>query len=470
MSPELNGIENELPRYYADAAMIPYADIAEKADRRWTARLLDRLQSSELPNDELDDLIRALQSVSDPRAVVPLEAVVCDATRPAEIRHAASCVLCGMHDLVPNVSEATLRRWWREGDAVLRRHALWCMDAVDCPDIVLQVAKDPGHEFHGEAIRQMDFFFDLPEHEEIKIAGLTHPDAAVREAAAWVLLWDEPVGAEEPLILATADPVPDVAAEAANTLEYYPSLKTVRCLYTLLDSPAVEVRKDARKSYDAIRGEFLIRLCYRDPHVAAHIRNWLRPVWDMLAFTPEELHPDEDEGPSAGPSEVKDTVPIAELLSLMADRDTSPRVLNDRLWNNDWAVYDVEARKELRPVLLTHPDPLVRERAALALEAWRDVAGLIDLVRDRDLSVSKSAMYYLGQLPPTRGIADLAWEHLHRHETLGTHATETLGTFVRHAATEEVDPAAERNSGQPGLSGESPRLRRVRPSEDRHRR
>ena len=136
--------------------------------------------------------------------------------------------------------------------------------------------------------------------------------------------------------------------------------------------------------------------------------------------------------------EVKDTVPIAELLSLMADGTPRLEFLNDRLWNNDWAVYDVEARKELRPVLLTHPDPLVRERAALALEAWRDVAGLIDLVRDRDLSVSKSAMYYLGQLPPTRGIADLAWEHLHRHETLGTHATETLGTFVRHAATEEA--------------------------------
>src|SRR5438445_6288236 len=141
----------------------------------------------------------------------------------------------------------------------------------------------------------MEFSFDLPEHEGIKIAALAHPDARVREVAAYVLLWDEPVRAEELLIRATGDPVPEVAAEAVNTLEYYPSLKTVRCLYGLLDHPAGKVREEARKSYDAIRNEFLIWLCSRDRDVTTHIRSWLQPVWERLAFTDEELRPDEKE-------------------------------------------------------------------------------------------------------------------------------------------------------------------------------
>ena len=126
-----------------------------------------------------------------------------------------------MSYLVADVPEATLRRWWREGDAVLRRHALLCMDAIDCPDIVLAVAKDATHKLHAEALGRMMFFFEMLEHQAIKIAALAHPEARVREVAACVVLYDEPVRAEEPLIRATGDPVSEVAAEAANTLEYY---------------------------------------------------------------------------------------------------------------------------------------------------------------------------------------------------------------------------------------------------------
>src|SRR5947209_19818959 len=95
--------------------------------------------------------------------------------------------------LVPDVPEATLRRWWREGDAVLRRHALLWMDAFDCPDVVLAVASDPGHPFHDEALGQMTFHFDRPEQVDLKIAALAHPDPRVRETAATILFWDEPV-------------------------------------------------------------------------------------------------------------------------------------------------------------------------------------------------------------------------------------------------------------------------------------
>src|SRR5205809_84270 len=104
--------------------MIPYDDITEKADRCWTSRLLDRLEAANVSDDELDDLIGALQAVSDHRAFAVLQAVVVDAARPARIRQAAGSALRGMQYVALDVPADKLRRWWQEGDAVLRRHAL----------------------------------------------------------------------------------------------------------------------------------------------------------------------------------------------------------------------------------------------------------------------------------------------------------------------------------------------------------
>jgi HEAT repeat protein len=362
--------------------------------------------------------------------------VLSDTGRPARVREAAGTILRGMHDLVPDVLEETLRRWWREGDAVLRRHALLSMEGIRCPDIVFEVASDPTHPLQAEALGQMEWWFDLPEHEAVKVAGLSHPDAKVRAAAAYVLLWDEPVAAELPLIEATRDPVPEVVAESANTLEYYPSLRVVRRLHEMLGHANAKVREEAEDSFQSIRNEFLIRICGRKPGVSEHIRQWLRPAWDILAFSDEELRPDEDESTPARREEHRGAMPVADLLALLADPDASPRLLGDRLRSNCWLGYEEEERRRLRAVLVTHSDQLVRERAAWVCAAWGETSGLLELVRDQDFLVRKSAMHDLGQLPPTPGIDGLAWNHLHRHDVLGTHATETLATFVRHAARE----------------------------------
>jgi hypothetical protein len=135
-----------MPKAYSgwEPPLVPYADVTETADRRWTSRLLDRLVAPSLPDEEMEDLVGALQAASDPRTVGPLEAIVCDAARPADVRRAASSALRGLPYLVPDVPDAKLRRWWREGDTVLRRHALLSMDGIDCPDMVLWVAQEPG--------------------------------------------------------------------------------------------------------------------------------------------------------------------------------------------------------------------------------------------------------------------------------------------------------------------------------------
>lgn len=418
------------------APMIPYAEITETADRRWTFRLLERLGTADLSVAERDDLVAALQAVSDPRALGPLEAALCDAARPAGVRRAASAALRGMHYLVRDVSADTLRRWWREGDAALRRHALLSIDGTNCPDIVLAVAKNPVHELHGEALGRMNFLFDLPEHEEVKIAALGHPDPQVRETAATVLLWDEPVRAEGPLIAATLDPVPAVAAEACHTLQYYPSLRTASCLYRLRDHPAEKVRQEAAASFESVRGEFLLGLRLPGRQVTDHVRRWLEPVWDVLAFTADELRPVEGDTWPAQPPAPKQALPLSTVLEMLAHPDASPKTIQESLWSNDWRLYTETEWRRLRRALLDHSDPLVRQEAASAFESWHDADGLLALVEDDDFSVRKAAVYQLGRLPPRLRIADLAWEHLQRPDVLGVHAIETLDTFVRHADPE----------------------------------
>jgi HEAT repeat protein len=412
--------------------MIPYDEITQTADRRWTLRLVERLDSHELSDEERDNLVGALQAVSDPRSLAPLETILCDPTRPAHIREAAGDVLRNMDHLILDVTEDKLRNWWRSGDDILRRHALLCMDRVDCPDIVLQVATDSAHDLHAEALGRMQFFFDNPAHEKVKIAGLSHSDARVRSAAATVLLWDEPVRAEGPLIKATRDPVPEVALEAAYTLQYYPTVRVIRCLYGLRDHPDDAIRDQTETSLDDIRDEMLWLLRSRSRLVADHIRRWLRPVWNLLAFTKEELHPAE-KGTSARQDNPRKLIPLPELLALLADPETSPRMLGERLWNNDWPSYGDEDRRQLRPLLLSHTDPLVRERASCCFDAWKEVEALRMLALDRDFLVRKSAIYHLGEMSPTPDVADLAWDHLQRPETLGVGATEALETFVKHA-------------------------------------
>ncbi len=420
--------------------MIRYSEITETADRRWSFRLLDRLVVPELPDDERTQVVAALSVTSDRRTVPVLERLLTNRSRLPATREAAGEILREMQYLDIEWPDTTLRRWWHDGDPVLRRHALLSMGSRSCPDVVRAVAADSAHPLRVDALRRMTFYFDGSSDLRLKVAALSDPDSAVREAAATILFWDEPVVAEEQLIATAGDAVEDVAAEAAATLQYYPSVRVIRCLHGLLDHTAERVRNVVRGSLEDIRHECLLGLQDRDPRVAARVRRWLDPVWNLLAFTPEELSPPARE-PYIPPTTQKTRPPsVSEMLYLLTDPDTSPKVLEEHLWAAGWDQYPAGDRHRLRPVLLNHDDPLVRERATVPLQEWADANGLLALVGDQDFGVRKSAFYRLGLLPADHRVAAVAWDHLHRPDVFGIHARETLGTFVAHADTAVAIP------------------------------
>ncbi|HEY1191636.1 MAG TPA: hypothetical protein VGE74_28645 [Gemmata sp.] len=302
------------------------------------------------------------------------------------------------------------------------------------------VAADPAHPLRTTALGQMVFFFNTPGDLRLKIAALGDPDPAVRKTAATILFWDEPVAAEAALATAAADSVEDVAVEAIRTLQYYPSVCVIRCLHGLLDHPSERIRDHARDSFADIRYECLHHLRDGAPRVSARVRRWLDPVWGVLSYTPDELNPPPSESRTWPAAREAHPPALADLLRLLADPDTSPKVLSDVLWASAWEAFPVADRCRVRPVLLHHPDPLVRERAAVPFLAWADTGALLALAGDPDLGVQQSAMYRLGLLPPDARIATLAWDHLNRSDVFGTYASETLGTFVAHAGRDEAVP------------------------------
>jgi len=419
--------------------MIPYDEVIENADRRWTARLLERLSGGEPGDEELHQLEQALRSVSDPRSFVPLQRIVKDTTRPARIREAASAALRRMHHVVFELPEAELRRCWRSGDPTLKEHALLMMGGLDCPDVVEAVAADPAHPLQSEAISRMIWWFDTPRQQAIKIAGMSHPDPKVRCAAADVVLWDEPLAALGPLITATSDADPVVAGTAANTLQYYPSLQTISCLHGLMRHPDPKVVEEAADGFQSIQGDILGRYHRNEGRAASRLRRWLAPVWELLAFQEDELRPEEDvEATTPRPPAAPPKIRPAQLLALLADDDASPRTLGETLLDAPWRKFGKAVRAKLKRAFLGHADEIVRDGAARAYAAWGDVGDLLALLRDASFGVRKTTIYQLGRLPPDRAVAAIAWDHLGRGAARGVHETETLSTYVHHAEPSEA--------------------------------
>ncbi|MFF2550691.1 hypothetical protein ACFVUS_06805 [Nocardia sp. NPDC058058] len=407
--------------------------MAAEHDRTRTFELLARAGGADTPAPDRTAALEALAALEDYRAVEPLTAMMLDAELPEPIRTQASDVVVAYQDAV--AAEA-LRTWWGSGDPIVMRHALGLMGRAEA-DLLIPVAADDAHPLQADALAGMGFGFGEPEFMPVLIRALDHRDRDIRAVAAETLLWEEPVAAEEGLLAAARDRSAELAAVAVNTLRYYPTRRVLRAVAELRDSNERELRAAALETFEDLRAQFESSVHTAGAKEAAAVREWVRPVADLLR-PPRPDHPPHPSTPPRPPDVLSEHAVIA----ILDNPDQDWLELTGTLRRIDWSAYDSGARTRLTGRLATHPDPLVRECAAAVLVGWSDADTLLVLTADPSLSVRKAAMYSLILLPVDPGIATAAWQYL--ATATGTTAYEALRTYVAHApAAEAIDRLVE---------------------------
>ncbi len=413
----------------------------DSQDRSETLALLAEMRPA-LGSGRQDEVFEKLAYLEDYRSIGPLTAIVEDCQLPERMRGQASRVAGGFDDTVTGVQ---CRRWWASGDRVLMAHALRLMRRPEA-DIVAAVAADDRHPLQAQALTAMAFGYDEPQFPPIVIRALGHRVAAVREAAAGVLRWDEPAAAEEPLIGAAFDPSAGVAVAAVDALQYYPSRRVLRVLADLRENADDTVQAQAAASFDFAQGCFQDLATYGEARHVKQLRAWMAPVADLIAW-PQRTRPKRTGQPAARPA--RNAVPSATLLDLLANKDGEGRARDETLRRADWQAYGLAERRQLTEVLATHPDPDVRAIATAPLAEWSKTDELLTLTSDRSFLVRKLAMYSLQSVPRRPVIAQRAWEIATNAES--TAAVEALQTYVVHA------PAADRRKRLAALAQADPR-------------
>jgi HEAT repeat protein len=411
------------------AGEIDHDAVRESEDRSWTFALLDAVRSPVTADEDRAKAFRTLAFLEDHRSIEPLTEVVEDRGLPEAVRDRASEVLTGFDD---RTTSALRRRWWASGDGPVMRHALRLMERSEA-DIVTTVAGDDDHPLQALALASMAFGFDEAALQPVKIRALGHRDAKVRSAAADVLLWDEPVSAEAPLVAATADCAVDVAVAAVDTLQYYPSRRVLRLLAELAESGADELRANAAESLDYNRGRFEYCATYGDRSQVALLRKWMEPVADVVRW-PDEVQRPEAPAPATGRRRVVMSADALAVLLHDLDGEWAPK--KQALLKLAWDAYDPTERDEMCTILLRHPEPAVRAIAAAPLAAWARTEDLLGLASDPSFSVRKSAMYHLRTVPRDPAVATFAWEYV--SGATGTTGQEALDTYVAHASGPEA--------------------------------
>ncbi|MDQ8045476.1 MAG: hypothetical protein AAGC46_12165 [Solirubrobacteraceae bacterium] len=405
-------------------------EVRDAEDRSWTFVLLDVVADPSTDDDERDEAFETLAHLEDHRAIGPLSAMLQDVTLPVAWRNGASDALRSTDDT--GTSEQRCR-WWATGDPPLMRHALLSMWPTEA-DILLGVVADPTHPLLAYALATTAHGFDQAGFVRPAIDALHHPDPEVREIAADVLLWNEPVAAELPLLGALDDPERDVVLEVLSALHYYPTRRVIRALADLRGTDDPEIAEAADTAFEDVRGtfEWIAAAAVRDDaDGGAALRAWMTPIADLVTW-PE---PEEPVTPRLS-IEVEPGVVVAEaeVRALLDDADGRWVDVRRQLHAIDWAPFDEDARHRLADAFLGHPDPDVRSIGTTPLATWERTRDLETLLGDPSRSVRKAAGYTLASVSASPAVADALWTRV--MESFGHTAREALASYVHHAHPE----------------------------------
>jgi hypothetical protein len=407
-----------------------HSRIRADEDRSFTPRLMDVVLAGPIGTADWDEAAETLRWLEDPRTIRPLRAFVEDLSAPTEARRTIGRVL-GSFDMTDTPAQRVA--WWRSGDDVLAEHALGVMERSEA-SIVAAVAADPRHELQAVAMATMEWGFEEPEYQRLKVDGLRSDRPDVAAAAAHTVSWDEPLAGEAPLrdLLLATDP--DSATRAAYSLQYFPSLETLDHLRQCAGRIHPEAEEQRAESVEFIVGSIRSDLERADGATRDRLQRWA----DAIGYPADDQ--EGEAGPPGRPRQPPppsfDPVADPGRFEDVLDTTSGPfRPKLDDLRAVRWADVTETHRDRIGARLAGHPDPDVRALGTVALRHWDRDGALVDLLGDEHAAVRKSAMYALGQIEPRPGIAALALAVV--GTGAGTAATEALTTYARHAAPAE---------------------------------
>ncbi|MBK9619083.1 MAG: HEAT repeat domain-containing protein [Candidatus Obscuribacter sp.] len=451
---------------HADCKNIPHKTIRDMQDRSWTMRLLhlaltcpddvDEQEEEEEEEEEeeaagagvsdddsnqLEEIIDTLAELDDPRTLSPLTLILEDCTAATFLRNRASDILC----LLTTAETAQdRRRWWASGDKVLMDHAVRVFERTES-DLILPIASNPNHPYHGNAIGRLQFGFEEPQFQAIKIAAMQHPDPVVRECAAHVLLWDQPVDAEEGLIQLAQSSDEGAAEEALTALGYYDSQSALSGLVKFdITAKSKEHQSRYRNAITEIAESafyILEQLEEREGATAVRLfKEWLEPInLTLNKITEEKPAKEISKDKNTENFEVQRTTeanilpPISEILDRFKNPDRSLGDEYNYIKSINWKAYSKDDKGSLIECFSTHTDWSVRDTGCTILAQLDAGYAMKVLLDDPIFIVRKSAGYNIKDVTPDAQIADRLWSMIACEYTAGCHASELIDSYIKHA-------------------------------------
>ena len=346
--------------------------IREVLDRSATKSLLARLLSDDPDAAEREEIERSLTALDDVRAVLPLQAAGENPSVSPILRVSALHVITSML----GAAALPIREWWTGDDPVLRFAAASVLPHRQFADLVRPVLRNPDDPMLVRVLVSMDIGFEEPEWQELKVRALTNASPTVRAAAAASLLWDEPLGAHDALLVATRDLDIDVAVEAVSTLMYYPTSSVVESLSVLLESPNELLASSAEVARARVLSDIADAVALAPS--SALLRGWstlLRRcgVEPATEATSPSLAASLSQTPKTSPR--NSVVWSAEFERDLLDPDGPWEAKLTALRGLDPLSVALGDRGRVLALLVHHPDPEVRGAAALHISAWQGEIG-----------------------------------------------------------------------------------------------
>jgi HEAT repeat protein len=411
-------------------------DVRETGDRRASAALLAAFLAPETGDDRRTDVAVALRALEDVRCAEPLRRAVLDTELAPDLRSLA----LEIHAAIPvdAASRAEALEWARSSDVVVRAFGVRLLDVPD-GEALAAASNDPEPLVRYAAMDAITSIARTTPLVDAARRALADEDAAIREAACRVALFDEPIGVTHDLLRALGDPSAAVRVAASDALEDFPRVSVLLALAEARGKS--ESGLAAELAFEAIVRR--IREAMDDACAAARRRleRWCEPVRWLL-----EERAAESEGVSALEQAIEDLdadgagyerVDPEAAAAVLFDDDAPPSVQRRMLVFRSWEDAGDTGRYVLRRCAAS-PNWSIRQGAALALAELRSADDVVPLTSDREPVVRRAAFEGLRRLEDVRGVAP-ARETLADPELRPTAGDEAMALVVELARPAEAE-------------------------------